>query len=44
MVLGGIRQGLAEALERAPRPAPEVVLEQLWRFIEAAVRFHGRDA
>lgn len=44
MVLGGIRQGLAEALGRTPPPAPEIVVEQLWRFIAAAVRFHGRDA
>jgi len=44
MVLGGIRQGLAEALGRIPRPSPEIVHAQLWRFIAAAVRFHGRDA
>jgi AcrR family transcriptional regulator len=44
MVLGGIREGLAEALGRVPRPAPEIALEQLWRFITAAVLFHGRDA
>jgi AcrR family transcriptional regulator len=44
MVLGGIRQGLAEALGRTPPPAQEIVIEQLWRFIAAAVRFRRRDA
>ena len=44
MVLGGIRQALAEALGRTPRPAEASVVEQLWCFIAAALRFHSRAA
>ena len=35
MVLGGLRRVLAEALAREPRPAQEVVAEQLWRSVAA---------
>jgi AcrR family transcriptional regulator len=44
MVLGGIRQALAEALGRTPPPAEASVSQQLWCFIDAAVRYHGRGA
>jgi AcrR family transcriptional regulator len=42
MVLGGIREVLRHALARDPRPAREPVIDELWRFIVAAVRFNDR--
>ena len=53
MVLGGIREVLRHALAREPqRPPRDAVVDELWRFIVAAVRFkspsnrgraHGRQ-
>jgi AcrR family transcriptional regulator len=42
MVLGGIREVLRHALARHPRPRREPVIDELWRFIVAAVRFNDR--
>lgn len=39
MVLGGIRQVLVEALSRGRRPGRDVLVDELWRFIVAAVRW-----
>jgi AcrR family transcriptional regulator len=39
MVLGGIRQVLIEALSRRRRPGRDVLVDELWRFIVAAVRW-----
>ncbi len=39
MVLGGLRQGIAEALGRSPRPPESFVVDQLWQGVVAAVRF-----
>jgi AcrR family transcriptional regulator len=38
VILGGTRQALIEVLSRRERPAAEVVADQLWRLIVAAVR------
>ena len=38
MTLGGMRQALAEVLDRPQRPPREVVADQLWRLVVAAVR------
>lgn len=35
MVLGGLRRVLVDALGRTPRPGPEEVAAQLWRFVAA---------
>ena len=43
MVLGGIRQALAEALSRKRRPARDALVDELWRFIVAAVRWRPPD-
>ena len=43
MVLGGVRQVLAEALSRRRRPARDALVDELWRFIVAAVRWRPRD-
>jgi AcrR family transcriptional regulator len=40
MVLGGIREVLRHALARDPRPPRQAVVDELWRFIVAAVRFN----
>jgi AcrR family transcriptional regulator len=40
MVLGGIREVLRHALQRDPRPPQRAVIDELWRFIVAAVRFN----
>lgn len=42
MVLGGIREVLRHALARDPRPPREAVIDELWRFIVAAVRFRDK--
>ena len=42
MVLGGIREVLRHALARDPRPQREPVIDELWRFIVAAVRFNDK--
>jgi AcrR family transcriptional regulator len=41
MVLGGMREVLRHALAREPRPPREAVVDELWRFIVAAVRFRS---
>lgn len=41
MVLGGLRQAMAEALRRPMRPPPETMIGELWRVIVAAVRFQA---
>ena len=38
LMLGGVRQALAEVLARPRRPRPERVADQLWRLVVAAVR------
>jgi AcrR family transcriptional regulator len=38
VIMGGIRQALAEALAREQRPDPAVVVDELWRLVRAAVR------
>jgi AcrR family transcriptional regulator len=38
LILGGTRQALIEVLSRRERPRPEVVADQLWRLVVAAVR------
>jgi AcrR family transcriptional regulator len=38
LILGGTRQALIEVLSRRERPAAEVVADQLWRLVVAAVR------
>jgi AcrR family transcriptional regulator len=38
MTLGGVRQALGEVLDRPRRPPREVVADQLWRLVVAAVR------
>ena len=42
MVLGGIREVLRHALAREPRPPRDEVIDELWRFIVAAVRFNDK--
>jgi AcrR family transcriptional regulator len=42
MVLGGIREVLRHALARERRPPREAVIDELWRFIVAAVRFNDK--
>jgi AcrR family transcriptional regulator len=42
MVLGGIREVLRHALQREPRPPRQAVIDELWRFIVAAVRFNDK--
>lgn len=39
MVIGGLRQAVDDALAREQRPDAETLIEELWRFIVAAVRF-----
>jgi AcrR family transcriptional regulator len=39
MVLGGMREVLRHALAREKRPPKAAVVDELWRFIVAAVRF-----
>lgn len=41
MVLGGMREVLRHALAREPPPARDAVVDELWRFIVAAVRFRA---
>lgn len=38
LILGGVRQALIEVMARRERPAREVLAEQLWRLVVAAVR------
>jgi AcrR family transcriptional regulator len=38
VILGGVRQALIEVLSRREPPAQEVVADQLWRLVVAAVR------
>lgn len=42
LILGGTRQALIEVLSRRERPRPEVVADQLWRLVVAAVRVRVR--
>jgi AcrR family transcriptional regulator len=42
MVLGGLREVLRHALARDPRPPRDAVVDELWRFIVAAVRFRDK--
>jgi AcrR family transcriptional regulator len=42
MVLGGIREVLRHALAREPPPPRDAVIDELWRFIVAAVRFNDK--
>jgi AcrR family transcriptional regulator len=38
LILGGVRQALIEVLARRERPPREVLADQLWRLVAAAVR------
>ena len=38
LILGGVRQALVEVMARRERPAREVLADQLWRLVVAAVR------
>ncbi len=38
LILGGVRQALVEVLARRERPPREVLADQLWRLVVAAVR------
>ena len=39
MILGGLRQALAEVLTRKRRPSRARLVDELWRFVAAGVRF-----
>jgi AcrR family transcriptional regulator len=43
MILGGLRQALAEVLTRKRRPSRARLTDELWRFVAAGVRFQQRS-
>jgi AcrR family transcriptional regulator len=44
MILGGTREVLRHALGRSKRPNPQAVVDELWRFVVAAVRFRPQPS